>query len=212
MKKFVTLLVVAILAVSCVCALAACEGSYSDEVLAHEGVEYTITGAFNGWGLNFDENDATKLDAKYTMKAVALTEEVLKPIRKDLRDSNGGAKYVYIIEHVCLDEGAGWDFSYALTEGAELTKFDGNQAIKVLRATFNADGADWEYAWLPDAGGTTFRSLTPDTLYMPPHSEAPTYEGSGAWNDNPGILKAGTYTIVFAAFNDGTFGLGAIAK
>ena len=204
MKKFVTLFVVAILAVSCVCALAAC----NNEPLAHEGYEYTITGQFNGWGLNFDETDSTKLDAKYTMEAITVSDSRVKSIKKELKN----VKYLYIIENTFVNEGAGWDIKYATSEGAEVQTWDGNMAIKVLRAKFNAAASDWTNDWLPDAGGTTFRSLTPSTLYMPPHSEAPLWENSGAWNDNPVVMKAGTYYVVFAAFNDGTFGLGAIAK
>ena len=218
MKKLVTILLVAMLAVSCVFALAACDGKFSEEVLADADHEYTITGEWNGWRPNFDKDDSTKLDAKYMMKAVSLTDEIFtsskaaKKVRKDLRDSNGGAKFVYVIEYTFVNEGATWDIKYATSEGAEVQTWNGNMAIKVLRNTYNTAAQDWTQDWLPNAGDTNLRSITPDTLYMPPHSEAELWENSGAWNNNPVVLEAGTYYIVFAAFTDGTFGLGAIAK
>ena len=205
MKKLVTILLVAMLAVSCVCALAACS-----KPLANPDFEYVITGQFNGWKVNTDENDETKLDAQYQMEAIAASDKRVKSIKDQLKD----AKYLYIAEHEFVNEGAGWTIEYALSEGADLTVLDGNMAIKVIKTKYDTLGetASWSAAWLPDAGGTTFKSLTPTTLYMPPHSEAPTYPNSGAWNDNPVVLEAGTYYIVFAEFTDGTFGLGAIAK
>ena len=220
MKKFVTILLVAMLAVSCVFVLTACEEKYSDEVLADSENSYQITGAFNGWKVNTDPEDPTKLDAQYTMTAVALTNEVLKDIRKDLRDSNGGAKFVYIAEHTFTnnknEDGtweAGWNVAYALEEGADVTEWDGNMALKVLRVKYSEEGEDYTIdSWLPFPAAIGFRSLTPSTVYIPPRSEEPAWENSGAWNDNPVALEAGDYYVVFAVFNDGSFGLGLIAK
>ncbi len=206
MKKIVTLVLVAMLAISCVVALAACQA----EPLANPDYDYIITGQFNGWGVPKDANDASKIDAKYQMEAIAVSDARVASIKAQLKN----AKYLYIVEHVVTDTGAGWDFGYALTEGAAVTKFDGNQAIKVIKTKYTEEGGvgAWEQNWLPDAGNTTVVSLTPGTIYLPPHSEAPTYENSGAWNDNPAVLTAGTYYIVFVEYTDGTFGLGAIAK
>lgn len=205
MKKIVTLVLVAMLAVSCLFALAAC-----NKPLANPDYDYVITGAFNGWGVPFTDESKTAIDEKYHMEAIAISDKRVASIKDQLVD----VQYIYIVEHTVTDTGAGWDFGYALTEGAEVTKFDGNQAIKVIKTKYTeVEGIGaWEQNWLPDAGNTTFKSLTPDTLYMPPHSEKPAYENSGAWNENPAVLKAGTYYIVFVEFTDGTFGLGAIAK
>lgn len=205
MKKIVTLVLVAMLAVSCLFALAAC-----NKPLANPDYDYVITGQFNGWGVPFTDESKTAIDEKYHMEAIAISDKRVASIKDQLVD----VQYIYIVEHTVLDSGAGWDFGYALTEGAEKTMFDGNQAIKVIKTKYTeVEGIGaWEQNWLPDAGNTTFKSLTPDTLYMPPHSEAGSWKDSGGWNDNPAVLKAGTYYIVFVEFTDGTFGLGAIAK
>lgn len=207
---------VAILVVSCLFALVACD----NEPLADPDYLYTITGNFNGWKVNVDTEDETKLDATYAMEAVALSDARVASIKDVLKE--GGVQYLYIVEHTFTNNKvdgaweAGWSVSYALTEGAELTEVDGNMAIKVIKtemATNPATGStEWLANWLPDAGNTNVRSLTPDTLYCPPHSETPLWENSGAWNDNPIVLEGGTYYVVFASFTDGTYGLGAIAK
>ena len=206
MKKLATILLVAMLAVACIGVLAAC----NNDPLENPDYSYVITGAFNGWKVNTDADDATKLDAKYQMEAIAKSDARVKSIKKELKN----VKYLYIVENEFVNEGAGWDIKYATSEGAEVQTWDGNMAVKVIKTAYEGigDTAAWSAAWLPDAGGTTFRSLTPSTLYMPPHSEAALWENSGAWNDNPVVMEAGTYYIVFAEFTDGTFGLGAIAK
>lgn len=213
MKKIVTIALVAMLAVSCLFALAACTDETA--VLADTEYEYIITGAFNGWGVPMAKcpdcgKELNMIDTKYLMKPIAVSDERVASIKKELKD----VEYLYIIEHTVLDSGAGWDFGYALTEGAEKTMFDGNQAIKVIKTHYETvdEVSAWTSAWIPNAGDTTVKSLTPDTLYMPPHSEAEPWTDSGHWNSNPAVLKAGDYYIVFAVFSDGTFGLGAIAK
>ena len=197
MKKIVTLVLVAMVAMSCVFALAACAKPLEDPEFF-----YTITGNFNGWKVNTDAADETKLDAKYQMEAISASDARVKSIKGQLKD----AQYLYIVEHTCVNEGAGWTKKYTLSEGG--------REVEVLKTKFTVVGevSSWEANWLPDAGNTNVKSLTPDTLYCPPHSEAPTYPGSGAWNDNPIILEAGTYYVVFATFADGTEGIGAIAK
>ena len=211
MKKLATILLVAMLAVSCVFALAACGG----EPLADPDYEYQITGVWSrgshdNWGVSLDENDPTKLDEEFLMEAIAISDKRVKSIKKELVD----VKYLYIVEHEFVNEGAGWTQSYVMEKDGEEVTLDGNMCIKVIKTAYEAlgDTAAWSEAWLPDAGGTTFRSLTPSTLYMPPHSEGELWPGSGHWNSNPIVLEAGTYYVVFAAFNDGTYGLGAIAK
>ncbi len=213
-KRIATIMLVALLAVSALLVLAAC-GPTDEEPRANASESYVITGQFNGWKVNVTEDN--KLDSKYEMEAVKIQDERIKSIQESLLE----AKYIYVVEHTATnnkkEDGtweAGWSVKYALTEGAEITEVDGNMAIKVIATHFETvgDKSAWSAAWLPDAGNTTFKSLTPDTLYMPPHTEAPMWKDSGAWNDNPILLKAGTYTIVFAEFNDGTYGLGAIAK
>ena len=208
MKKFVTLMLVALVAVSALFVLVACE---DPTPLADETNQYVIVGEWAGWKVNTDENDESKLDSKFAMTAIALSDSRVKSIKDQLTD----AKYLYIAEHEFVNEGSKNTISYALTEGAEPTVLNENMCIKIIRTRYETAGASsaWLQEWLPDAGNTTFRSsLTPATLYCPPHSEKETYPGSGAWNNNPVALQAGTYYVVFATFTDGTYGLGLIAK
>lgn len=217
MKKFVTIMLVAVVAISALFVLVACSKPLEDKENT-----YVITGQFAGWGDVIGE-DGPK--AEYKMTAIATSDKRVKSIKADLKD----AKYLYIVEHEFTNNKgeewvtteneagweAGWSVKYKITEDAtEFTEVDGNMAIKVIRAKQETAGGEtaWVPAWLPDAGNTNVKSLTPETLYLPPHSEAETYPGSGAWNDNPMVLKAGTYYVVFAEMNDGTFGLGLIAK
>lgn len=216
MKKLVTILMVAVLAVSCICVFAACE---KGEPLADtEGYRYVITGQWADWANVADPDDPSKLreDGKFEMEAIAVSDKRVKSIRDQLDD----VKLLYIAEHEFTNNKngdeweAGWSVTYALTEGAEPITVDGNMAIKIIKTKYETlgDESSWSAGWIPDAGSTTVKSLTPSTFYMPPHSETPTYEGSGAWNDNPIALEAGTYYVVFAAYTNGTFGIGLIAK
>lgn len=213
-KRIATLMLVALIAVSALLVLAAC-GPQDKEPRANANENYVITGNFNGWKVNVTEEN--KLDSKYQMEAVKIQDERIESIKESIVD----AKYIYVVEHTATnnkkEDGSwesGWSIKYATSEGAEPIEVDGNMAIKVIgtHEETAAGVTTWTSAWLPDAGNTVFKSLTPDTLYMPPHSEKAQWENSGAWNDNPILLKAGTYTIVFVEFNDGTYGLGAIAK
>lgn len=206
MKKLVTILLVAILAASCICVFAACEKPLADT----DGFSYVITGDWNGWKVNVDPDDETKLDAQYAMEAIALSDSRVKSIKDQLE----GVKLLYIGEHEFVNEGAGWDITVSLTEGATPSVFNGNMAIKVLQTKYETlgDASSWSGEWIPNAKTANARTLTPDTLYIPPFSEVETYTGSLTWKDNPVALEAGTYYVVFAAFTDGTFGLGLIAK
>lgn len=221
-------MLVAAVAVSALFMLVACDNSLADKENS-----YVITGQFNGWKVNTLEDDEKKLNDDYTMTAIALDDKRVESIKDQLKD----VKYLYIIEHTFTnnkgdqwvnnelnDNGdpinpagweAGWSVKYKLTADAtDFTEVDGNMAIKVIRTKYEeVEGLGaWKQDWMPDAGNTTFKSLTPATLYMPPHSQAETYPGSGSWNDNPIALKAGAAYVVFAEFNDGTYGLGLIAK
>ena len=221
MKKLVTIILVALVAISCVFALAACGKTYDNTILAdQDGYSYVITGAFNGWGVKTitPAEGNPVLDAQYQMWAISLNDPIVASIAKDLESA--GVKALYAAQHTFTNNKngdeweAGWSIKYVTKKGADPIELDGNMAIKVIKTKWETlgDTAAWSQAWLPDAGGTTFKSLTPSTLYMPPHSEAELWEGSGAWNDNPVVLEAGSYYVVLAVFADGTFGLGAIAR
>lgn len=210
MKKLVTTALVAILVVSCLFALVACD----NEPLADPKYSYTITGPFNGWKVNVDAEDETKLDATYAMEAVALSDKRVSSIKSVLEE--GGVEYLYVVEATFANGTSGNEITYVTTEGGDPVVVDENLQVKVIKtemATNPATGStEWLANWIPDAGNTNVRSLTPDTLYCPPHSESELWPGSGAWNNNPIVFEEGTYYIVFASFTDGTYGLGAIAK
>ena len=215
MKKFVTLLMIAVLAVSCLCVLAAC----NKEPLENEGAYYLLAGGHPGWGIDGFDPDNLGDNAKRIMKPIAMNDERVKSIKKELK----GAEYLYIIEWTYEGE-AGWQKNFKPTEDtaeADITKVDGNRFVKVIMYTESEDlKGVYAPTWYssPEAGGQV-KSLTPDTLWMPAFKDAAfgltedndsDYQG---WNSNGVLLKGvGTYYIVFAAFKDGTFGIGAIAK
>ena len=54
-------------------------------------------------------------------------------------------------------------------------------------------------------------NLTPETAFVPNFTEEEAFEGSGKWNDNPVVLEAGTYYVVYIKFAD-TKAVAVIAK
>ena len=224
MKKLVTILMVAVLAVSCIAVFAAC--GKDEPLVDSNGYNYVIVGAWSDWANVADPDDPSKLkeDGKYVLKAIDASDSRVKSIKDQLTDvkllgiveheftNNKGAQWVNEDNEAGWE--AGWSVTYALTQGAEPTTVDGNMAIKVIKTKYETlgDESSWSAGWIPDAGATNVRSLTPSTCYVPPHSETASWEGSGTWNDNPIALQAGTYYVVFAAFTDGKFGIGLIAK
>ena len=232
MKKLVTILLVAMLAVSCIFALTACDKT----PLENPDVDgYLLMGGAPGWDTSPSEemimSGSHKLNPEHerVFEAISASDKRVKSIKKELAD----VKYLYVTEFtfdyadipasVTTREEASaiakndWatEKQFAITEGGELKYYDNNATIKVTMLKYSELGDTAEYAttWIPSPESAAVKSLTPTTLYMPPHSEAPAWEGSGDHNDNPILIgAAGKYTIVFAVFNDGTFGLGAIAQ
>lgn len=166
--------------------------------------DYYVTGNFNGWD--------TVADGQ--MEAIAKNDERVASIKDEL----DGVEFLYIKEIVLPTDEAGWGVNYIIDDVN--TSLDGNLTVKVIRtATGDPDTRDW-WAQSPESG--EIMNLTPDTLFVPEFVENATTsvvvgEGdaavtftSGAWNDNPVALAAGTYYAVFAEFSDGTRGLGLI--
>ena len=215
MKKLATILLVAMLAVSCVCALAAC----NNNPLEHENAYYILAGGHPGWGVDgFDPDKLSEEVTARVMEPIAKNDERVASIKSQL----SGVKYLYIIEWTYEGE-AGWEKNFKPTEDtaeADITKVDGNRFVKVIMYTLqDEDGVQaWTPTWYssPESGGQV-KSLTPDTLWEPAYKDASfgLTEGSDTdyqgWNSNGVLLKGvGHYYIVFAEFNDGTFGVGAI--
>ena len=175
-----------------------------EQVLENAAKDYYATGQWNGWD--------TKVDGQ--MEAIKLSD----PRVASIVDELDGVKYLYVLEGYLPSADAGWGVNYII-DGVNTT-LNGNQTVKVIRtATDDPDSRDW-WAQSPESG--QINNLTPDTLFMPEFVENATtsvVEGegeeavtftSGAWNDNPAALEAGSYLIVFAEFNDNTKGLGLI--
>jgi len=180
------------------------------QLLENTAKDYYLTGNWNGWD--------TKEDA--VMEAIYLADERVASIADELE----GAKYLYVLDVFLPSDDAGWGPNYII--GEENVHFNGNQTVKVIRTLAgDPDTRDW-WAQSPESGAIT--NLTPDTLFIPEFVETATTSAvddndtpddttddvtytSGAWNDNPVALEAGSYLAVFAEFEDGSKGLGLIS-
>ncbi len=152
-----------------------------DTILANTEKDYYVTGQFAGWG------DAVGKD-QFKMTAVSLKDARVAALKADLK----GAKYLYILEHVVIsDTGAGWTAQYV--DNGVVKDCDGNQTMKWLQVTKGQEAPDW-WGQSPESGAIV--SLTPALLWIPGFTETP--EVGPDWNGNPVVLKAGTYTVVFA--------------
>lgn len=152
-----------------------------DTVLENTEKDYYVTGQFAGWG------DAVGKD-QFRMTAVSLKDARVATLKAQLK----GAKYLYVLEHVVItDSGAGWTAQYV--ENGAVKDCDGNQTMKWLQVAKGQEAPDW-WAQSPESGPVT--SLTPDLLWIPGFTETPAVGPD--WNGNPVVLKAGTYTVVFA--------------
>jgi len=180
------------------------------QLLENTAKDYYLTGNWNGWD--------TKEDA--VMEAIYLADERVASIADELED----VKYLYVLELFLPSDDAGWTVNYIVDE--ENIQFNGNQTVKVIRTLAgDPDTRDW-WAQSPESG--EILNLTPDTLFIPPFIENATTTfvddmdtvedteddvtyTTGAWNDNPVALEAGSYLAVFAEFEDGSKGLGLIS-
>ncbi|MDA3932565.1 MAG: hypothetical protein PF513_07495 [Tenericutes bacterium] len=176
--------------------IAACNND--DVILVDETYDYYITGQFADWGNAFANED-------YKMEAIALNDERISSIKDDL----DGAELLYVIEATFSAEDAGWTVSYTI-DGVEI-EVTGNQTVKFARIEM-IDGEAIPTWWAPSPESGEINNLTPDTLYIPNYVDPDGddfVDGLGSWNDNPIMLDAGTYTMVFA-YIDGVRWLGAI--
>ena len=206
MKKFVTVLLVAILAVSCICVLAAC-----NKPLENADAMYLLAGGIPGWGVDDPTDESVK---NRVMEPISVNDKRVASIKDQLTD----VKYLYVVEYEISGE-AGWKQDFKPTADAEATEIDGAVLVKVIKYVEQSAGDESE--WIPtwhcskECGGQV-KSLTPDTLWEPPYIENLDYgvtDGGSyqGWNSNAVLLKGvGKYIFVFAEFNNGTFGFGAI--
>lgn len=168
-------------------------------VLENEAKDYYVTGQFNGW-------DTVETGM---MTAIAKNDDRVASIKDEL----SGVEFLYIAEITLSADDAGWGVKY-IVDGVNTT-LNGNLTVKIIRTTAgDSDARDW-WAQSPESGEIV--NLTPSTLFMPEFLETATTSvtdgddtfTSGAWNDNPAALAAGTYYAVFAEF-EGSRGLGLI--
>ncbi len=188
MKKKLLFLFVALFAVLF---LVGCE----DTIAVDESHDYYVTGQFAGWG------DAAGVE-EFKMEAIGAKDSRVASIKDDLKD----AKYIYIIEATLPAEEAGWDVTYKID--GEMVTVDGNLTVKILQINAGEEAPNW-WGQNPESG--EFRSLTPDTLYMPPYVEE-NVDDAGDWNANPVALEAGTYYVVYVQYSNTSHGLALIKK
>lgn len=150
--------------------------------------DYYAVGAFNGWG-----DSVGKAEAK--MEAVASV--------KGLKIKN--AKYIYAVDCTFSADPAGWSETIGEVE------YDGNLAIKVVRtAAGDPESIDF---WAQNKESGEVKNLSPETLVLGKYRETDTEEdGLGTWGSNAFVKEAGTFTIVFVEFADGSLGMGAVKK
>jgi hypothetical protein len=181
MKKFAPLVVLFTFA------LAACGPAPVLEDAEHR---YFTSGHFAGWGDATEALDEDGETLTYLMEAVSIDDARVASLKSQL--SNPTMLYVkqIVLDSTFVDYG----ISYSITEGATPQSFGGNLTIKILQTDLESPAPIY---WSQNRESGKVNNLTPETLYMPPYSETPTYTGSGDWGSNPVALEAGTYTAVF---------------
>ena len=168
---------------------------YVTGILEIENASHFLTGNFAGWGEAIGNEN-------YKMEAIALNDARVASIRRDL----SGATALYILEVTFPAVEAGWTLNYKI-DGVNRV-FDGNLSFKVVRTSSTDEGIPLWWGQSPESG--KFNNLTPNMIYVPPFTEE-NIDGAGAWNDNPVVLEAGTYYIIFAEIGSARY-VGAILK
>lgn len=183
MKKILTFL----FALVAVLGLASC-----GKAVENPEKDYYVVGQFNGWGDSIGKPE-------FKMSAVAANDKAVKNLK--IKD----AKYVYALEVVFPAEDAGWNVSIS---GGDT--FNGNLAVKVVRT--EKDDPESINFWAENKESGEVKNLSPETLFVPAYREQDEADGKGTWADNGCVREAGTYTIVFVEFEDGSLGMGAVKK
>lgn len=183
-KSFIGLFLASLLLVGC----------GGKTVLVDDKFDYYATGQWADWG-NATKTVKEDGSKKFKMEAVSVSDARVKPLKKELKKAT--MLYVYEVELVKLTGEGAWTNSFKVNEGdAEKTVFDGGLAVKVIQvANDDPDLIPVYWAQGPESGRV--HNLTPDTFWLPPYSEAPAFEDSGTWADNPFAYEAGSYTIVW---------------
>lgn len=187
MKKFIPL----VLLVSG--ALASCG---TGPILADEDHLYFAVGNFNGWGGALEVLDEEEENFTYAMEAISVSDSRVSSIKSKLKNP----EFLYVLRIVLPSTVATSSKTYTRTNGGTAETFNGNLTLKIIQADVVDVGEEvipnW-YGQAPESG--VVNNLTPETIYIPPFLEQAPWAGSGAWNDDPVALTAGTYTAVFGS-------------
>lgn len=201
MKKVVALLLAALM----VFALAACQETKKDEVLADAGhAAWVAHGQFllaDGTANDWNGKDTALYEAS-SLTAIKLSD--VKAISEALYTalSAKDVKYLYTIDLIFGTIDAGWSCNF-LKDG-KLYRANGSYAFKIAQCTVDVDGDNKVYAedqWISDPKTAYAESLTPDTAFYPTWQEEQDENGF-AWDQNPVVTGgAGLYTLVIAQYN-----------
>jgi len=192
MRKFGFFVLVATIAI----VIISCGGN----AVPDPNYNYRVTGNFAGWTSNFEQ--------RYMMENVARNDARIKPLSSALRN----AEHIYLYEYTPAGN-AGWNVTYS--GGINV---DGDYAVKFIRlAKDEGEPSGWGFdMWMPSAEAGGFSNLSPDTLFVPMNrsdeARDAAGDGLGSNNDNPVLLRPGTYYIVFAVMKDRTRAMGAVLK
>lgn len=203
MKKLFTLALSAV----ALMALSACGENFSKDVLARQdGKSYHVTGQFADWEV--------KQDGSFKMNATSVAEvaKASKDVAKNLAKKS--IAYLYSYELNVTSE-ATWT-TKALV-GGELKEFNGNHAVKVIRADWNAE--EETYAndlWISDTDYKAYVESLSDVLWVSPNYQKEADDNGFSWNYNPTITgEDGKYLIVLAEYTtasaEGVYGFGMAA-
>ena len=196
MKKFVALLLAALMALS----LAACSAKpLKDEAhyswVAH-GQFLLADGTENSWN-----GKDTALYEKSALKAISLSD--VKAINADLYKTLSAkeVKYLYTIDLLFGTNDAGWTSNF-MKDGKKY-RANGSYCFKIAQCNVDQDGDTKVYAedqWISDPKTAYAEALTPDTVFYPTWQEEKDADGF-SWADNPVVTGGpGLYTLVIAQY------------
>ena len=203
MKKLFTLALSAV----ALMALSACGENFSKDVLARtDAKSYHVTGQFADWEV--------KQDGSFKMNATSVAEvaKASKAVAKNLAKKS--IAYLYSYELNVTSE-ATWT-TKALVNG-ELKEFNGNHAVKVIRADWNAEEETYTNdQWISDTDYKAYLESLSDNLWVSPNYQKEADDNGFSWNYNPTITSEdGKYLIVLAEYTtasaEGVYGFGMAA-
>ena len=144
--------------------------------------------------------------------SVAEVAKASKAVAKNLAKKS--IAYLYSYELNVTSE-ATWT-TKALVNG-ELKEFNGNHAVKVIRADWNAEEETYTNdQWISDTDYKAYLESLSDNLWVSPNYQKEADDNGFSWNYNPTITSEdGKYLIVLAEYTtasaEGVYGFGMAA-